>query len=384
MSKYSKAILTDAGIDLAKRANAGQAKFKLTRTVTSADDFSQTPIEQLAKMTVVPNIMQEGQITDAEDLESDNAIIGVSLRFTNKNLKTGYKARLVGLYVREEGQNNDILYALTTASEPEYIPDFNDNVLYRFNLQMYVVVGRTQAVNVMVDDGTVVSVKKFEDYKKTIEKRFDQFEESHPIKAVTINGGDEVGISNGVLNLDIPKPDLRPYATKADLEKIQKDISNGLGGVYTSTQIDNLLKLKLDKIPKKLTGTVDLNNITETGIYDLSGATKLINSPAGSTSSYLEVITTADGKSYQTVHHMNGYPTYYRGYTEDNKFIEWQAYISHPTINALRSQIEETKKSLKQMKEDQFEVKTFKKGQESEANAWEAQKVGKRLAILED
>lgn len=384
MSKYSKAILTDAGIDLAKRANAGQAKFKLTRTVTSADDFSQTPIEQLTKMTAVPNIMQEGQITDAEDLESDNAIIGVSLRFTNKNLKTGYKARLVGLYVREEGQSNDILYALTTASEPEYIPDFNDNVLYRFNLQMYVVVGRTQAVNVMVDDGTVVSVKKFEDYKKTIEKRFDQFEESHPIKVVTINGGDEVGISNGVLNLDIPKPDLRPYATKAELEKIQKDISNGLGGVYTSTQIDNLLKLKLDKIPKKLTGTVDLDTITETGIYDLSGVTKLINSPTGNEYAFLEIIANNEGAIFQTIYSMNGEHTAYRFRNTNARFFTWQTYMTSDDLIILNRQVLEYQSSIAELKENQFEVKTFKKGQESEANAWEAQKVGKRLAILED
>lgn len=174
MSKYRNTVLTALGIDLAKRANAGQAKFKVTKVATSADDLGDISTEQLERMTEVPNVAQYGTITDAEPLETDNSAIGVSLRFTNKGLTAGYKIRIVGLYVREDGQQNDILYAVTTATEPEYMPDFNDQVLYRFNMQMYVVVGRAQSVSVLVDDSTVVSVKNFTDYKAANDKRVDK------------------------------------------------------------------------------------------------------------------------------------------------------------------------------------------------------------------
>lgn len=166
MSQYKKTILTQAGIDLAKRANAGTTKFKITRVVTSADDLSEKSIEELEKITEIPNIMQVGKITDAEEVESDNSVIGVGLRFTNRGLTNGYKIRIIGLYVQEEGQTDDFLYALTTAIEPEFMPDFNDSVLYRFNMQMYVVVGRTQSVNVVISDDTVVSIKKFNQLKQ--------------------------------------------------------------------------------------------------------------------------------------------------------------------------------------------------------------------------
>lgn len=174
MSQYNKTVLTALGMDLAKRANAGQATFKVTKVATSADDLGDISVEQLERMTEIPNIMQYGTITDAEPLESDNAVIGVSLRFTNKGLNNGYKIRLIGLYVREAGQQQDILYAVTTAKESEYMPDFKDQVLYRFNLQMYVVVGRTQAVSVLVDDTTVVSVNNFNKYIESNDKRVDQ------------------------------------------------------------------------------------------------------------------------------------------------------------------------------------------------------------------
>lgn len=103
MSQYNKTVLTNAGLELAKRANAGQAKFEITRAVTSADDWSNKTIQDLEEATAIPNIMQQGTIMDAEEVESNNSVIGVSLCFTNKNLSTGYQIRIIGLYVKEEG-----------------------------------------------------------------------------------------------------------------------------------------------------------------------------------------------------------------------------------------------------------------------------------------
>lgn len=211
MSKYNKTVLTQAGLDLAKRANAGQAKFKVTRAVTSADDLGSTPIQQLERMTEIPNIMQEGKILDAEEVESDNAVIGVSLRFTNEGLTNGYKIRIIGLYVKEDGQTNDFLYAVSTAVEPEYMPDYNDNVLYRFNTQLYLVIGRAQNVTVVVDDKTVVSVKKFNDFKEEVDKKIEQ---AGKVKKARINEGEIVEPDDqGVLNLLVNDVKLNDFPT---------------------------------------------------------------------------------------------------------------------------------------------------------------------------
>lgn len=244
MPKYSESVLTNAGIDLAKRANAGKAKFTITRTATTADDLSKMSVEQLEQLTELPNAMQYGKILDAEDVESDNAVIGVSLRFTNEGLTQGYKINAVGLYVQEEGQDHDFLYAITVAQEPEYMPDFNDKVLNRFSVQMYVVVGRAPNVNVLIDDKTVVSIGKFnkhvqeENQKiKNLQDELDKKANSADVytkaqvddllkvlgkvKAAKINGGDLVSPdTNGVLNLTVPDPDLSPYAKLYDLNQL--------------------------------------------------------------------------------------------------------------------------------------------------------------------
>ncbi|MDB6261138.1 phage tail protein [Lactobacillus amylovorus] len=170
MSQYNKTVLTHAGLELVKRANAGQAKFGITRAVTSADDWSNKTVQDLEEVTTIPNVMQQGTIMDTDEVESNNSVIGVSLCFTNKNLSTGYQIRIIGLYVKEEGQENDFLYAVTTAITPEYIPSFADKVLYKFNMQMYLVIGKAQAVNVVIDEGTAVTRTQFDKYKVEVDK----------------------------------------------------------------------------------------------------------------------------------------------------------------------------------------------------------------------
>ena len=197
MSQYNKTVLTRAGLELAKKANAGQAKFGITRAVTSADDWSGKTTQDLEEVTAIPNIMQQGTIMDAEEVESNNSVIGVSLRFTNKDLSTGYQIRVIGLYVKEEGQKDDFLYAVSTAVSPEYMPGFGDKVLYRFNMQMYLVIGKAQAVNVVIDDGTVVTHGQFDKYKGEVTESLKKLENaptedmSHVVKSASINGGAE-------------------------------------------------------------------------------------------------------------------------------------------------------------------------------------------------
>lgn len=275
MSQYNKTVLTHAGLELAKRANAGQAKFGITRAVTSADDWSNKTVQDLEEVTTIPNIMQQGTITDTDEVESNNSVIGVSLCFTNKKLSTGYQIRIIGLYVKEEGQENDFLYAVTTAVTPEYMPDFNDKVLYRFNMQMYLVIGNAQSVNVVINDGTAVTHGQLDKYKaevtgnlKTLENTHKE-DMSHVAKSASINGGAEIlPDSTGKLNLVVPDPDLSKYVSleqlgellqaKANVADVNKqikavtDLANtkaNSADVYTKTETDNQInKFDLSKI----------------------------------------------------------------------------------------------------------------------------------------
>lgn len=229
MSQYNKTVLTNAGLELAKRANAGQAKFEITRAVTSADDWSNKTIQDLEAVTAIPNIMQQGTVMGTEEVESNNSVIGVSLCFANKNLSAGYQIKIIGVYVKEEGQENDFLYAVTTAVAPEYMPDFSDGVLYRFNMQLYLVIGKAQAVNVVINDGASVTHGQFDKYKDEVTANLEKIENahkedmSHVVKSASINGGDEILPDEaGKLELVVPDPDLSKYVSLEQLTEALK------------------------------------------------------------------------------------------------------------------------------------------------------------------
>ena len=275
MSQYNKTVLTNAGLELAKRANAGQAKFEITRAVTSADDWSNKTVQDIEAVTAIPNIMQQGTIIDTEEVESNNSVMGVSLCFTNKGLSAGYQIKIMGVYAKEEGQDKDFLYAVTTAVAPEYMPDFNDEVLYRFNMQMYLVIGKAQAVNVVINDGASVTHRQFDNYKNEVTANLKKIENthkedmSHVAKSASINGGAEIlPDSTGKLNLAVPAPDLSKYVSleqlgellqaKADVADVDSkiktvtDLSNtkaNSADVYTKTETDNQInKFDLSKV----------------------------------------------------------------------------------------------------------------------------------------
>lgn len=287
MSQYNKTVLTNAGLELAKRANAGQAKFEITRAVTSADDWSNKTIQDLEEVTAIPNIMQQGTVMDTEEVESNNSVIGVSLCFANKDLSTGYQIRIIGLYVKEEGQENDFLYAVTTAVSPEYMPDFNDKVLYRFSMQLYLVIGKAQAVNVVINDGASVTHGQFDKYKGEVAANLEKIanthkeDMSHVVKSASINGGDEILPDEaGKLELVVPDPDLSKYVsleqltetlkTKADITAIPDKTATEEGikqakelAQEANTKAQNALDNKADKT------TVEENLATKANQSDL-------------------------------------------------------------------------------------------------------------------
>lgn len=165
MSKYNESILTTAGLDLASRAANGKTKFTITRATSTGDDLTTMSEEDLQKLTELPNEVQTGVIANKdENIPNSNSVIGTELLFTNNGLKEGYSINTVALYAKEDGKDDEILYALTTAQQPEYMPDFADQVLLQFRLTIYVIVGRTENVEVTVDP-TGMASKEYVDSK---------------------------------------------------------------------------------------------------------------------------------------------------------------------------------------------------------------------------
>lgn len=165
MSKYNETILTAGGLDLATRATNGKTKFTITKATATADDLTTMSEADLQNLTVLPNEIQTGSITNqTENIPNSKSVVGTEILFTNQGIDKGYLVNAVGLYAKEDGKDEEILYALNTAIEPEFMPDFADQVLLQFKITMYVIVGRTENVTVTLDP-TATATKDYVDTK---------------------------------------------------------------------------------------------------------------------------------------------------------------------------------------------------------------------------
>lgn len=174
MSKYNKVILTDAGLELASKAAKGKAKFTITKTAATAEKLADKSEKELQQLTELPNIEQYGEIKDVADTaHKGGVVIGVGLHFDNKDITKGYDLNTIGVYAREEGSDHELLYAITTAIEPETLPDYQNEVLFDFNITMYVVVGRSDNVTVTVSEEGLVTDKIFEEKIKVLASKED-------------------------------------------------------------------------------------------------------------------------------------------------------------------------------------------------------------------
>ena len=203
MSKYNKTILTNAGLDLAAKANSGKAKFTITRAATSTEKLASKSISELQKLTALPSLMQYGEINNVADAAQDkNIVIGTELIFNNKDLTTGYNVNTIGLFAKEEGTNKEILYALTTAIEPETMPDFKDKVLFKFNMTMFVVVGQTDNVSVNVTDNGVVTQQQLSDVIAKLPTKDDLAKVRKDSNDLEMLKNPDSIVSNQTINLD--------------------------------------------------------------------------------------------------------------------------------------------------------------------------------------
>lgn len=237
MSEYNKTILTNEGIDLARRANKGTATFSLTRGVSSTDNLSEKTVEELQNLTQLPSIQQSVKLSDVGDT-SDNSdtVLGVRMTFDNQNLKTGYNVHTVGIYAKEPDKN-EILYGIATAKTPEYIPDFSEQTLFKFDFLMYLVIGRTDKVTVEVSPDDVY--RKKEVYSKsevdTAVAKLDK-KDAEIVKSLS-----DYKLENSTYHTNFEKSVTDRLGTKADKTTVEQQLGTKAdkSNTYTKTEVDN-------------------------------------------------------------------------------------------------------------------------------------------------
>lgn len=249
MSEYNKTILTNAGIDLARRANKGTATFQLTRGASSTDNLSGKTIEELQNLTQLPSVQQSVILSDVVNTtDNPDTVLGIRMTFDNQNLKTGYNVHTVGIYAKEPGKN-EILYGIATAKTPEYIPDFGEQTLFKFDFLMYLVIGRTDKVTVEVSPDDVY--RKKDTYNKTEidTKVSDAVSKLNNKDAEILKSLNDYKQENKTYHQNLEQQINQNFDTKADKSNTytKADVDNKISPKAEKTYVDTELNKKADK-----------------------------------------------------------------------------------------------------------------------------------------
>lgn len=245
MSEYNKTILTNAGIDLARRANKGAATFQLTRGVSSTENLSGKTIEELQNLTQLPSIQQSVSLSDVGGTtDNPDTVLGVRMTFDNQNLKTGYNVHTVGVYAKEP-EKEEILYGVATAKTPEYIPDFKEQTLFKFDFLMYLVIGQIDKVTVQVSPDDVYLKKDTYNKAEIDAKVSDAVSKLNDKDAEILKNLNDYKQENKTYHQNLEQQ----LDTKADKSAVNQQLETKAdkSTTYTKDEVDNIISPKADK-----------------------------------------------------------------------------------------------------------------------------------------
>lgn len=249
MSEYNKTILTNAGIDLARRANKGTATFQLTRGASSTDNLSGKTVEELQNLTQLPSVQQSVILSDVVNTtDNPDTVLGIRMTFDNQNLKTGYNVHTVGIYAKEPGKN-EILYGVATAKTPEYIPDFGEQTLFKFDFLMYLVIGRADKVTVQVSPDDVYRKKDTYNKAEIDAKVSDAVSKLNDKDAEILKNLNDYKQENKTYHQNLEQQINQNLDTKADKSTVNQQLDTKADKLttYTKDEVDNRISPKADK-----------------------------------------------------------------------------------------------------------------------------------------
>lgn len=252
MSKYNDTILTTEGTRLATLAANGKTHYVITRAVATGDDLSDLTDEQLAALTKLPNEVQDGSIVEqVDDPSGSDGIIGTRVQFMNQGLSKSYSMNALGVYAKEDGHDQEVLFSVMTAESQhaQYMPDFADKVVLRFGITIFVIVGDKANVTVKLDPDGLATIKFVEDAIAGIPKpdmtEYYSKKESDDLlsKKVADNGDDSMNLNGKRImpandaNVVHRNPDTGVVSTPTDFTKLTV---NGGKSVATSDDLKSL------------------------------------------------------------------------------------------------------------------------------------------------
>lgn len=174
MAEFNRVIITKAGQSLMSKLMSGTGTVEFTKLSISSTKYNQSQLENLTSLS---NVRQSTPV--AKVYRNNNVSITAEGAVSNENLTQGYHMETIGLYAKDPSAG-EVLYAVTIASNADYMPPFNGLTVSGSSIKITVTVGNAENVSVQVDPAgyaTVGDVNRLESRMTEMESFFGYEEE---------------------------------------------------------------------------------------------------------------------------------------------------------------------------------------------------------------
>ncbi len=150
MAKYSVTIVTDAGVQLAARCMGQQKILEFVSFAAGAGDYSESERTPEA-LKLATSLKDKRQSFGFASKSSDGNQLKLNITLNNYTLEEGYFMKEFGVFARVKGSTEEpILYSITVAEVPDYMPSKNPEAPTALAMEYYTVVSNEVNVTIVI------------------------------------------------------------------------------------------------------------------------------------------------------------------------------------------------------------------------------------------
>lgn len=214
MPNFNRAVITEKGLALNTKANAGQTSILFTKAATGSGIYTEE--QDMSKVTAIKEQQQTFNFVKKE-IENRHTVV-LRVIINNEDLEEGYQIREFGLFA-EDPDEGEILYSIATSVEgqADTLPAYSENGLVTMTVDSYVTVSNAENVSITMEEGAYALQEDMD----ALEGRVDDLEKDVAKNTNTLAGKADRSV---LLSVTIPATawtgDEAPYTNTLAIEGV--------------------------------------------------------------------------------------------------------------------------------------------------------------------
>lgn len=166
MATFKRSVITEKGKEYISRALSNNTKILLNRIEST--EYVYVDTVDITKILNLDNPKQSVNISEVTKNKEKVKIRGI---FTNDGLNATYKMNAIGIYAKDD-MDNEILFAILIAENPDTISPPQGQSITTITLDLIFVLSDEVNVSLTVDNNALVSMHTHNEFKKFVEKNY--------------------------------------------------------------------------------------------------------------------------------------------------------------------------------------------------------------------